>query len=193
MHRIDTSTAVDGNFVDKNPTLGVEGTVADAAWLNAVQDEICNVITSSGASLNKNSFVQLVTAIDTISKNAISKQVIDSDSVKETVSAGVYRMSDLFTLGPNFFIDESFFLRVLSNDGAGDVVFTLRKVGSSNVIATIKTIDLSVAYVSNQEFRCLNKMLSSLTYADDYYFAIEFTGTAPSSYNFDIEGIISKN
>ena len=192
MHRIDTSTAVDGNFVDKNPTLGVEGTVVDAAWLNSVQDEICNVITSSGAALNKNSFVQLVNAIDTISKNAIAKQVITSDSVKETVSAGVLRISDLFTIGPNFFIDESFFLNVDSNDGTGDVVFTLRKSGVTDPIATLKTIEL-IGVAVEYEFRSLNKMLSSVVYGDDYFFAMEFTGTAPSVYSFDIEGIISKN
>lgn len=192
MHRIDTSTAVDGNFVDKNPTLSVEGTVADAAWLNSVQDEICNVITSSGAALNKNSFVQLVTAVDTISKNAIAKQVIASDSVKETVSTGVFRISDLFTIGPNFFVDESFFLNVISNDGTGDVVFTLRKSGVANPIATIKTIEL-VSVASGYEFRSLNKILSSVVYGDDYFFAMEFTETAPSVYIFDIEGIISKN
>ena len=191
MHRIDTSTAVDGNFVDKNPTLGVEGTVVDADWLNAVQDEICNVITSSGASLNKNSFVQLVTAIDAISKNAIAKQLVESQSVKEIVSTGVYRISDFFTLGPGFFIDESFYLRVTSTDGTGNAVFTLRKTGESNAIATIKTVDLS--YASINELRYLNKMASSTTFADDYYFAIEFTGDEPSIYSFDIEGIISKN
>ncbi|MBO5916939.1 MAG: hypothetical protein J6Q25_08520 [Bacteroidales bacterium] len=191
MHRIDTSTAVDGNFVDKNPTLGVEGTVVDADWLNAVQDEICNVITSSGASLNKNSFVQLVTAIDTISKNAIAKQLVDGHSIQDAVSTGVFRISDFFTLGPGFFIDESFYLKINSTDGTGNAVFTLRKTGEANAIATIKTVDLS--YASVNELRYLNKMPSSTTFADNYYFAIEFTGNESSDYSFDIEGIISKN
>jgi len=48
MHRIDTTNSTATNrFTDGPP-----GTVVDDGWLNAVQEEIANVIEGAGAALN---------------------------------------------------------------------------------------------------------------------------------------------
>lgn len=55
MHKIDTLTAGENNtFVDSDPTATppVEGTDLNAAWFNAIQNELCNIITGFGGSLD---------------------------------------------------------------------------------------------------------------------------------------------
>lgn len=50
MHRIDTQGHQQNRFSDGNPTdpTGETGTIIDASWLNAVQEEICGVIEALG-------------------------------------------------------------------------------------------------------------------------------------------------
>ena len=69
MHYIDAADNLAGQFQGGNANIGLKGTVVDASWLNAVQDEICNVITKSGTELDKNSSTQLRTAV----KNTLPK------------------------------------------------------------------------------------------------------------------------
>ena len=60
MHRIDTPTATpDNKFTEGNPTAGVEATVVTDAWLNSVQEELCNLLTSNGVPLDKENNTQL--------------------------------------------------------------------------------------------------------------------------------------
>lgn len=76
MFRIDNSTAVtpiptpgavgpnpNYFFTNGNPGGGVPATIVDADWTNAVQEEICNVITAAGISLSKTVRTQLRDAI----------------------------------------------------------------------------------------------------------------------------------
>ena len=73
MHEIIGSTAVNGHFVDGSSTHG--GTVVAADWLNTVQDEICNLITSVGIPLNSDGNddkKQLIAAINKICSNLSS-------------------------------------------------------------------------------------------------------------------------
>ena len=88
MHRIDTPSADDGNFVDKDSSLGIDGTVVDASWLNAVQDEICNTIIGAGDSLNKNVNAQLFSAAQKLINKAVERSpftgIAYDDSVDST-------------------------------------------------------------------------------------------------------------
>jgi hypothetical protein len=61
MHRIDSLRSVAGAFVDKTPS--TRGTVVDAAFLNAVQEEICAVIEAFGITLVKGTNDQLLAAL----------------------------------------------------------------------------------------------------------------------------------
>ncbi len=59
MHRTDAEGHVGNQFSDGDRLLGIPGTVVDAAWLNAVQEEICNLLTQRGVVLAKGTNTQL--------------------------------------------------------------------------------------------------------------------------------------
>jgi hypothetical protein len=63
MHLIDQSTADAGQFTDGNAGTGIPATVVDAKWLNQIQNEIANFITSRGIALSAASSTQLTEAI----------------------------------------------------------------------------------------------------------------------------------
>jgi hypothetical protein len=63
MHRIDTEANDDGLFQDGTPQLGQQGTMMDADWANAVQENICEVIEGAGLVLEKGDHEQLKDAI----------------------------------------------------------------------------------------------------------------------------------
>lgn len=79
MYRIDNASAAatlpaptspgpnpNGYFVQRDPLYGIPGTVVDAEWANAVQEEICHVIEDADAGntpLSKSSRTQLKAAI----------------------------------------------------------------------------------------------------------------------------------
>ena len=75
MHRIDTQGNKKGRFYDGDPSgTDIKGaTVLDASWLNAVQEEICGVISSGGMKLEKGKNDQLVAAISQIIRGRISE------------------------------------------------------------------------------------------------------------------------
>jgi hypothetical protein len=65
MHRIDTFGHASNLFTDGNPGTGTPATVVDDDWLNAIQEEIVNVIlTRAGLPLVKGTNTELGTALD---------------------------------------------------------------------------------------------------------------------------------
>lgn len=67
MYRIDSRGATgDGRFTEGNPTTGTPATVVNAPWMNAVQDEIVNVIEGAGLGLEKTDSTQLLAAINAL-------------------------------------------------------------------------------------------------------------------------------
>lgn len=63
MHKIDTSGHVLNRFSDGNPLTGQQATLVDAAFANALMDEIVNVIQHAGIPLAKGTNNQLRDAI----------------------------------------------------------------------------------------------------------------------------------
>lgn len=63
MHRIDSTGAVDGLWQNGNPTAGLMSTKGDAAWFNAVQEELANIVETTGTELTKGTNTQVRTAI----------------------------------------------------------------------------------------------------------------------------------
>lgn len=74
MYQIDNATAAatqpastaagtPGFFTDGSPAGGVPATIVPAEWLNSVQQELINAITTSGQTPNKAAFNQLSTAL----------------------------------------------------------------------------------------------------------------------------------
>lgn len=80
MHEITGSTAVNNHFVDGTSTQS--GTVVNSDWLNTVQDEICNLITSVGIPLNSDGNddkKQLIAAITKLIVNSVTNFVTQTD------------------------------------------------------------------------------------------------------------------
>ena len=64
MHTIDTPNAVDKQFVNRNEITKKPGTIIDASIMNAMQNEIVNVILGADIQLDKAKHDQLKTAIN---------------------------------------------------------------------------------------------------------------------------------
>ena len=70
MQRIDTLTAAadlhgkgKNGFTDGDPATGLAATELAAAWFNAVQEELANIIELSGGTLDKGNTAQVHQAI----------------------------------------------------------------------------------------------------------------------------------
>ena len=98
MHRIDADGHVANQFSDGDQVLGVPGTKVDAAWLNALQEELVSVIAARGISLVKGSNGQLLDALvrDPLRPIAWFK-AYKSNTASVTVNgeSGVYSISVL--------------------------------------------------------------------------------------------------
>lgn len=81
MHKIDGSGHLNGAFVAEDPFNNQPGTLITEDWLNAVQQEIVNVIDAADLVLNKNDNSQLL--------QAISNLIISSTSVPRGYIAGL--------------------------------------------------------------------------------------------------------
>ena len=72
MHTIDTANAVGSQFANRDEINKKPGTIIDASIMNAMQNEIVNVILGAGIQLDKNKHDQL--------KTAIAKYITDLDT-----------------------------------------------------------------------------------------------------------------
>lgn len=63
MHKIDSGGSVEGQFVDADINNNIAGTKIAADWLNAIQDEMVNVVELSGGTLDKTNTRQFYDAI----------------------------------------------------------------------------------------------------------------------------------
>lgn len=61
--QVETTATQDGKYTDGNVAGGVAATRLRAAAFNAVQEELCNIVESSGMALNVNDMNQVLTAL----------------------------------------------------------------------------------------------------------------------------------
>ncbi|MCW8918899.1 MAG: hypothetical protein OQL08_08810 [Gammaproteobacteria bacterium] len=66
MHRIDGAGHDNNTFTEGDPQASVPATVVTDDWLNAVQEEIANVIEEGGGELDKQDNTQLLTKIQAL-------------------------------------------------------------------------------------------------------------------------------
>lgn len=62
MHKIDTDTAIDGEFVSGSSSTGQQATKLNASWFNTVQRELSNIVEKAGMSLSKTDDGQVFSA-----------------------------------------------------------------------------------------------------------------------------------
>ena len=72
MHKIDTQTAVNGEFTDGNPSTGVKATQLNAGWFNSVQRELCNAVEKFGIALSKEDDMQLWKVVSSLGVKTFS-------------------------------------------------------------------------------------------------------------------------
>jgi len=88
MHKIDHATAtVANNFTAGDPQTAVKPTVVTADWLNAVQNEVANFITSKGIVLNKADNTQLSQALAVLNTTNEDNVVIANNQANTLLGA----------------------------------------------------------------------------------------------------------
>lgn len=154
MHKIDTSTAVDGNFVDPVPAQGGLGTVVDADWLNAVQNEICNAITATGITLSKTANNQLLSALQLFADNASHRTALPStlayDDQTSTTSQDIGDAVAITYTNTGWLLSASIFVSITTPSSSGTITFSVDYVVNNEVhtLAT-KTVDSSFIHAEN--------------------------------------------
>jgi len=102
MHRIDTSGNVDNRFHPGNPATGQQATLVDQDWLNAVQEEIVNVILAANLDLEKGTNDQLADAIVALIAGVVGDGSGAVATTRQVLAAG------LVTGGGNLAADRTF-------------------------------------------------------------------------------------
>lgn len=191
MHKIDTPSAVNGNFVDKNVSAGVPGTVCDAKWLNSVQNEICNTIEAAGLELDRQDDTQLNKAIKVIADNAANRRVVSSES-KSAINSDWCKIGDNFHVDPGDVVDitvevrwnfstQTSLAKILFLNLPGSVSYDIYEQGSGFISGS--------GYYS---VRCVYKYEGIGYVAGDAYFECLFTGNL-NDFSFSINGTVSKS
>lgn len=98
MYRIDNGTAISPIpapaavgpnpnffFTKGNPALSIPATIVDDDWLNAIQEEICNVVTGAGIGLSKTVRTQLLSAIQLLIAGTNSTYIADTGATNVMV------------------------------------------------------------------------------------------------------------
>lgn len=75
-------------FVNGNPAEGTPGTIVTAEWLNAVQEELANIIEMSGGELNPEDNAQ-------IAKRVMHKDWVDVRGYNNSISAALEAIGDV--------------------------------------------------------------------------------------------------
>jgi hypothetical protein len=94
VHRIDTTDHVGNLFSDGDPAIGRKGTVVDAAWLNAVQEELVGILSAASVSPNKADTGQLAALLAT-KAYVDSRTAIVAKTADQQVTASAVAVSAL--------------------------------------------------------------------------------------------------
>ena len=192
MHKIDTPSSVDGEFVDKDSSLGIDGTVVDASWLNSVQDEICNMIEGVRITLDKESVVQLRNAVEKCIHDKTLKTVVHASSLKESISATAKRVSENFSITQGCTLDFTSSFKVVSSDGSGMMLLNIVNASSGTEYSVLGQVDSDAGAVAN--YRMVSKVGTGGQAIPDgnYYVVLKaYAGSFPSDFMFRCEGIVS--
>lgn len=189
MHKIDTSTAENGAFVDKNVALNKPGTVVDAAWLNAVQNEICNLILAAGITLNRDNNHQMALAIESLTYRKARRTIISYNRATE-LSTDEAQLGDPFSLKTGDIVDVTgvFFVTAA---GSGIVRMKLSIKGTTTDLATVVEVNGESDYNSSSR-RLVYKVPEGVD-TDKAIFKIEFSNSTHPTISVNVNGYYSKS
>lgn len=156
MHRIDTATAVDGRFVNKDPDHSIRATKLNAEWFNSVQEELMHLLESAGIDADDDDDTQVEAAIKALLSGS-------SVVVYSAVSAGVQHYVKISGNGLYFShlhngeeVLDSFFTRNALNVRSGQI-----NAGDITSSGTLNANALNV----NGQFSCNNIEISNILQA----------------------------
>ncbi len=138
MYRIDNATAAaaiptpgaigpnpDGFFTRGDPGTGTPATIVDDDWANAVQEEICNVITAAGATLSKTVRTQLRDAIKSLDQTGAALYAA-STTAANTYTATLSPVPLSYSTGMVVFIK-------FTNHNTGAATINLNSLGAKSL------------------------------------------------------------
>ena len=152
MHKIDTPTAPHGNFVDPVPQQGTAGTVVDASWLNAVQNEIANAILGANIDLDKSKNNQLFTAVQNLIDKTCERNVLSGLALDDEIGTTEQIIGDDIEIlydNVDWFISASIFIDIKTPASSGNLTVYLKSV-YNNQEYTVFSYSLA-AYVQRSE------------------------------------------
>ena len=143
MHKIDTLTAGENNtFVDSDPTATppIEGTDLNAAFFNTLQNELCNIITGFGGSLDDSEGYQNDSQIlDVLQKIGVKSGIWGTDTNNgKDVDTSIFKTSHVI-----FHKAENFTIGALKT---GSVVIVIPYWGGDSAPASITVNYTSSSY-----------------------------------------------
>jgi hypothetical protein len=144
MHRIDADAHVGNQFSDGNPATGQPGTRVDAAWLNAVQEEIAGVVEASGAELSKGINNQLAQSVSAAvlhwAAGSLAQTAIQSLFAWGAAGASGSQApggASTQIMVPHGGRISGFRVRLSSPSDVGQIVFSLYKNGVSSDVSAL--------------------------------------------------------
>ena len=178
MHKIDTPYNHDGQFVDRDDVNGVHGTFVDADFLNAVQDELCNVVTAAKMNLSKTNVHQVRDAIRVLAKGVAQKNVVSAShsDVSLASSAGFPMKIAGFYKMENQFVDVSFDLSVLETGSRGNLILELVGYDSEQKDGYVQRQTLAQLPVTAVGYQTKRLMINPTAMSEDL----------PSGFGFEI-------
>ena len=136
------STEQDGVFRDGVPGL-TRGTKLNAAWFQAVQDEICNLLTQNGVPLDPSSNTQL----KSLFKDTLDRVFKSSVSVQDPLRLGVET-----TIDPNSISINGITLQYSELNDAVKLLISVK--GSATFENVVNAANLSVLLAVANNFTC---------------------------------------
>lgn len=117
MHRIDADGHVGNLFSNGDKSLGIKGTKVDAAWLNAVQEEICNLLAARGVTLAKGTNTQL----------------------RDSMVGAAAAWANIYATGSGAYLDDHRGIASLAFNGTKELVVTLSKAMANDKYGVVVT------------------------------------------------------
>lgn len=128
---------VDGRFSDGSPNDGVKGTVVDASFLNAVQNELMSLPVNQGIAPDKEDNSQVKQAVKLYLQRKLTKVSFSyskADSITERVDIGE------IVCPYGAFVDFDVYLNVLSANGDGLFIVGIQGDNETAAQGVIKEI-----------------------------------------------------
>lgn len=190
MFRIDNATAItpipapaaigpnpDYFFTKGNPGLAIPATVVDDDWLNAAQEELCNVILGAGIALSKTVRTQL--------RDAISKLTRDGGGTYAADSGGANALAIALSPAPTAYTTGMKVSTKVNIDNTGASTINVNGLGAKN-IKTVFGLDptakqLKAGKMYTFQYDGTNMIMEGATER-----VISFTGNGPAFTSFGV-------